>query len=704
MAASESLGQYKALTLDLSSQEDVCGNSPCSPTSEVTESHLLSELVETREMKKLLETHLAEIENVFSLRKTPVLRELENVSIIENRLLTDIELLRGAVSGEPPPGPKWLRWVEGDLFTSVCMLVILINFAVMILEKMDDTRDDEYWMLDQVFMGWYVIELSLKAVLHQKTLLCGTMSQERCFHWLDLLIVSSGVVDQWVMPALKKSGLAARHHESFLFNPSGLRALRILRVGRMLRLLKALKLLLAKDVSWADGRRFESFITVVILLNALTMGLELDMPGPMWKWINVGFLAIYTFELFMKLKKYKWEYFTNEATLFWHWMDFIIVLSGLIEMLGVPAYNACVAMIGWTDASSPNSGVLSMIRILRLLRVLRLYRLLTFCKSLRKLVLGVADAMHGTLWVIVLTFVVIYIFAIIFTTLVGQGIVFGDDMPDEAKEHFGKVEQSAYMLFKLMNDDQSVVMFTESVWVKMLFVTAMVVLNWVMLATLTSVVTDHMNSSTGRAEKTEDLLNEQALCRQRNLRLMALFQELDGDGNGLVDRGEFEHMLMQPNLRRELMEASGMLGTDLAELFQYLSHEVDDGRRVINYEEFIHKLGKQANPVNERGIYRLEAEIRACEARNAQRFNNIMKLLESPLEARSELGQRMLVPCPKPQRADWVGLAERVEKQEAADNLVRKKFEISKRNSLISTAFDGSSFGGDRSERGSVSP
>merc|ERR1719203_964869 len=102
-------------------------------------------------------------------------------------------------------------------------------------------------------------------------------------------------------------------------------------------------------------------------------------------------------------------------------------------MLMIPAYQALVSLVvGQSDGVMPDQSALSVIRIFRLLRVLRLYRLLTFCKSLKKLVLGIADAMQGTIWVIILTFVVLYIFAIVFSTLVGSGIVFDGATPAAA--------------------------------------------------------------------------------------------------------------------------------------------------------------------------------------------------------------------------------------------------------------------------------
>merc|ERR1719410_1574412 len=105
----------------------------------------------------------------------------------------------------------------------------------------------------------------------------------------------------------------------------------------MFRLVKALKLLFNMDLAWTESRRFEAFTTTVIMINSITMGMELDIPWDGWSWVNTVFLMIYTFEVLVKIKRYKRLYFYHPTNFYWHWLDFIIVCSGLIEMFGLPA-------------------------------------------------------------------------------------------------------------------------------------------------------------------------------------------------------------------------------------------------------------------------------------------------------------------------------------------------------------------------------
>merc|ERR1712176_47831 len=102
-------------------------------------------------------------------------------------------------------------------------------------------------------------------------------------------------------------------------------------------------------------------------------------------------------------------------------------------------------------------------------------------------------------WVMILTCFVLYGMSILFTSLVGHGVLYGDDVPEPraAREAFATVPMSFYSLFKLMNGDTDVIepLSDESFGTpgcvgKLLFMFFMIISNWAILAILTSVVSD----------------------------------------------------------------------------------------------------------------------------------------------------------------------------------------------------------------------
>ena len=165
-----------------------------------------------------------------------------------------------------------------------------------------------------------------------------------------------------------------------------------------------------------DSRRFEVAIMVVIVVNAITLGLETDRSimqafGPVLVFLDRVALVIFTVELLLKLFVYRLSFFRDP----WKIFDFIIVGISLL----------------------PATGNLSVLRALRILRVLRL---VSFVPSLRKVVGGLIAALPGMGSITALLLLVFYVFSVMATQL------YGDRFP----EWFGSVGASAYSLFQIM--------------------------------------------------------------------------------------------------------------------------------------------------------------------------------------------------------------------------------------------------------------
>merc|ERR1740138_1248506 len=97
--------------------------------------------------------------------------------------------------------------------------------------------------------------------------------------------------------------------------------------------------------------------------------------------------------------------------------------------------------------------IMTTLRLARLLRILRLVRLVKNIPPLYTLIVGILQAMQGMAWVLVLTAVFLYAFALLSVRLVGHGLLFGGNAPPEVAEIFPNVPQSMFVLFKVMNGD-----------------------------------------------------------------------------------------------------------------------------------------------------------------------------------------------------------------------------------------------------------
>ncbi|WP_170610789.1 ion transporter [Ruegeria arenilitoris] len=167
---------------------------------------------------------------------------------------------------------------------------------------------------------------------------------------------------------------------------------------------------------FVEDPRFARFITAVILVNAVLLGMEtapslMDRFGSVIVFLDTICLAIFVAEIALKLVTFGRRFFTSG----WNLFDFTIVGVALI----------------------PGGGGLSVLRALRILRVLRV---ISVAPRLRRVVEGFISALPGMASVFLLMAILFYIGAVISTKL------FSQSFPD----WFGDLGLSAYTLFQIM--------------------------------------------------------------------------------------------------------------------------------------------------------------------------------------------------------------------------------------------------------------
>ncbi|MEO9574339.1 MAG: ion transporter [Tateyamaria sp.] len=172
----------------------------------------------------------------------------------------------------------------------------------------------------------------------------------------------------------------------------------------------------ARLAEFLEGPKFSNFIMGVIVVNAITLGLEtsataVSVAGGLINAIDQICLAIFVIEIIAKLFTFRLSFFKSG----WNIFDFVIV--------GI--------------ALAPGTEGLSVLRALRILRVLRV---ISVAPSLRRVVEGFVTALPGMGSVFVLMAMIFYIGAVMATKL------FGSAFP----EWFGTLGLSGYSLFQIM--------------------------------------------------------------------------------------------------------------------------------------------------------------------------------------------------------------------------------------------------------------
>ena len=174
-----------------------------------------------------------------------------------------------------------------------------------------------------------------------------------------------------------------------------------------------------------EARWFIAFINVLIVLNALVLGIEtFDISEQTYHGLMLFdkfCIAVFVIEILMKLIVQRKDFFRSG----WNIFDVIVVGASILpEVMFISSAR--------------------VLRILRIFRVLRVTRLVGHIKSLRTIVLALLESLPSIGWTCVLLGLIYYIYAIIGTSL----------FCDIAPEFFGNLWRSLYTLFQItMADD-----------------------------------------------------------------------------------------------------------------------------------------------------------------------------------------------------------------------------------------------------------
>lgn len=227
--------------------------------------------------------------------------------------------------------------------------------------------------------------------------------------------------------------------------------------------------------AWVESPRVQNFIIVLIILNAITLGLETSATamihfGSVLTVFDHLILSVFVVEITIKLIAFRGRFF-REA---WNVFDFLIVAIALV----------------------PASGPLAVMRVLRILRVLRL---ISMMPRLRFVVEALLRATPGIASIVMLMLVLYYVFAVMATDL------FGSSHP----QWFGTIGRSMYTLFQIMTLESwsmgivRPVMETQSyAWV--FFIPFIIIATFVIINLFIAIIVDTMQTMHDATYKKEE--------------------------------------------------------------------------------------------------------------------------------------------------------------------------------------------------------
>jgi voltage-gated sodium channel len=331
--------------------------------------------------------------------------------------------------------------------------------------------------------------------------------------------------------------------------------------------------------------RFDMAVGLVILTNAVFIAIETDADPENAQvqeflgYAEIIFCVLFTAELVVRLKMDGLKYFKDPA----NWLDFFLVVSSDIDVFIMRNMEG--------GGNAEGMKIMSILRMLRLLRLARLLRVFRMFKELWLIVAGLAAALRTLFWASLFLFLMIFMFAIFATQMIGHANLDNGNnryegiFEDPVSRLFGTVPKSMMTLFICITDGcvESVVRPMSEAnpwftiyWMLYIFVTMLGLMNLII-----GIFCE--NACTTAAANEDNIVERLDEQKQRVLSSMKVaFLEMDEDGSGEIDKDEYYHAITH---NKKVQDALKMLGLDQEEgLFDKIDA---DKSGAVSFDEFM---------------------------------------------------------------------------------------------------------------------
>jgi len=335
---------------------------------------------------------------------------------------------------------------------------------------------------------------------------------------------------------------------------------------------KARKLANNALLSW----QFEVFIGAVIIANAALIGeqsnYELANPGaaiPNWmRWLDSGFLAVYTCELTFRLCCRGWQVVRDRGFQF----DVILVAIGCVGVV----FDYCEF-----DAKEVKRAM--VFRVLRLSRLLRLLKTVTYFKVFWRLSMGLLTSFSTVFSTMAMIFLILYLFALVGIEFISKDTSLLRKVQRE--DEFDSLPSNMMTLFQFVTMDSLSQVYRplieERPWLLVYFVPLFMFLSITLLNLVTAVTVEVAFEMT---QNDRDF--KQADLRRRHKQLEPIIREwfthLDAEHTGLLKLKQFTSV---QSAQLPVVLEQYMTVNSADDLFEVLDM---DGDGVVTENEFVY--------------------------------------------------------------------------------------------------------------------
>jgi len=243
--------------------------------------------------------------------------------------------------------------------------------------------------------------------------------------------------------------------------------------------------------------------------------------------------------------------------------------------------------------------IFTVLRALRLARLARAVRLEPGFKELWMLIHGLTNSARPLLWTWVIAVMILYIFSVAATELIGRQSDFLED--PHIQELFGNPLRSMFTMFQLMTLDTWAFDIARPVMEKqfglsvffVLFIFVGVFVFWNLITAI--IVENAMKvANEDSSQKAKDMEEQ----KKHELKALAdLFLEIDKDGSGELSMDEFFDALHNKKVK-QMLDLLDLKVTDMKDVWTIL----DDGDGVLTIKEFSNGLRRMKGEAKAKDI------------------------------------------------------------------------------------------------------
>eukprot|EP00927_Polykrikos_kofoidii_P021649 TRINITY_DN20425_c0_g1_i1.p1 TRINITY_DN20425_c0_g1~~TRINITY_DN20425_c0_g1_i1.p1 ORF type:complete len:824 (+),score=148.36 TRINITY_DN20425_c0_g1_i1:66-2474(+) len=336
-------------------------------------------------------------------------------------------------------------------------------------------------------------------------------------------------------------------------------------------------------VSIANHQWFENLSLTVITLNAFWMMFDTDFnheillrnADPIFQVAEHSACIYFTVELLVRFMAFevKWSVIKDN----WFMFDSLLVAMMVTETWVMSIIIEITSLKG--DGKLKNAGILRLLRLVRIARMARLVRLLRAMPELMILIKGIAMASRSVFFTLWLLLIIIYVFAIAFVQLLGDG-----EPPKQ--EYFSTVPDAmnSLLLHGCFGEDLPAVVNAVG---KTHIALGALLMIFVLLASLTV-----MNMLIGVLVEVVQVVasieKETMQVQFVKSKLRECLESLDDNSDALISRTEFESMLEKPSAARALQD----VGVDVVGLIDFTDFifEKEDDLSFFEFMDTVLKL------------------------------------------------------------------------------------------------------------------